>query len=121
MESIEPSNETHSRHLPPTLAGLRARVGRSGAGGKTHDGFRKVRRNRQGVRNTGTFGVLALTLRPASYDRRFLPEPGKTYHDHDHDRCRRARLQRRRHTPGYAEPRPNHRTTRNCAWPTRQP
>jgi hypothetical protein len=57
-----------------------------GTGGKTHYGFRKVRRNSE-VRNTGTFGVLKLTLRPTGYDWRFLPEPGKTFSDRGHGRC----------------------------------
>jgi len=57
-----------------------------GTGGKTHYGFRKIRRNSE-VRNTGTFGVLKLTLRPTGYDWRFLPEPGKTFSDKGHGRC----------------------------------
>jgi hypothetical protein len=57
-----------------------------GTGGKTHYRFRKVRRNSL-VRNTGTFGVLKLTLRPTGYGWRFLPEPGKTFSDHGHGTC----------------------------------
>jgi hypothetical protein len=33
------------------------------------------------VWNSSTYGVLKLTLRPASYDWRFVPEPGKTFTD----------------------------------------
>jgi hypothetical protein len=33
------------------------------------------------VRNAGTFGVLELTLKPAGYDWRFVPEPGKAFAD----------------------------------------
>jgi calcineurin-like phosphoesterase family protein len=57
-----------------------------GTGGKTHYGFRTIRRNSQ-VRNTGTFGVLRLALRPGSYDWRFLPEPGKHFTDAGHASC----------------------------------
>jgi acid phosphatase type 7 len=57
-----------------------------GTGGKTHYGFRTIRRNSQ-VRNTGAFGVLKLVLRPAGYDWRFLPEAGKTFTDAGHSAC----------------------------------
>jgi hypothetical protein len=57
-----------------------------GTGGKTHYGFRTIRRNSQ-VRNTGTFGVLRLALRPSGYDWRFLPEPGKHFTDAGHASC----------------------------------
>jgi acid phosphatase type 7 len=57
-----------------------------GTGGKTHYGFRTIRRNSQ-VRNTGTFGVLRLMLRPNGYDWRFLPEPGKHFTDAGHASC----------------------------------
>ena len=33
------------------------------------------------VHNSNTFGVLELTLRPAEYDWRFVPEAGKTFQD----------------------------------------
>jgi hypothetical protein len=39
------------------------------------------------VRNTGTFGVLRLVLRPAGYDWRFLPEAGRTFTDAGHGAC----------------------------------
>jgi hypothetical protein len=39
------------------------------------------------VRNTGTFGVLRLALRPSGYDWRFLPEPGKHFTDAGHASC----------------------------------
>jgi hypothetical protein len=57
-----------------------------GTGGKTYYGFRTIRRNSQ-VRNTGTFGVLRLVLRPAGYDWRFLPEAGRTFTDAGHGAC----------------------------------
>jgi len=51
-----------------------------GTGGRSHYPFVTTRPNSQ-VRNSNTFGVLALTLRPNSYDWRFVPEPGKTFTD----------------------------------------
>jgi hypothetical protein len=57
-----------------------------GTGGKTHYGFRTIRANSR-VRNSGTFGVLRLTLRPSGYDWRFVPEPGKTFTDTGHGTC----------------------------------
>jgi hypothetical protein len=57
-----------------------------GTGGKTHYGFRTIRRNSQ-VRNAGTFGVLRLALHPNGYDWRFLPEPGKHFSDAGHGNC----------------------------------
>ena len=46
------------------------------------------------VRNNVTFGVLKLTLRPASYDWQFVPEAGKSF-----TRCRLAGLPLRRILP----------------------
>jgi acid phosphatase type 7 len=57
-----------------------------GTGGKTHYGFRTVEPNSQ-VRNSGTFGVLRLTLRPSGYGWRFLPEPGKRFTDAGNGTC----------------------------------
>ena len=57
-----------------------------GTGGKTHYGFRTIRANSR-VRNSGTFGVLRLTLHPSGYDWRFVPEPGKTFTDTGHGTC----------------------------------
>jgi 3',5'-cyclic AMP phosphodiesterase CpdA len=57
-----------------------------GTGGKTHYGFRTIRANSQ-VRNSGTFGVLRLTLRTSGYDWRFVPEPGKRFTDTGHGTC----------------------------------
>jgi hypothetical protein len=39
------------------------------------------------ARNTGTFGVLTLTLHPSSYDWRFVPEAGKTFTDSGSQSC----------------------------------
>jgi hypothetical protein len=40
------------------------------------------------VRDTGTFGVLRLTLRPTGYDWKFLPVRGSTFSDAGTGRCR---------------------------------
>ncbi len=60
-------------------------VGTGGKGG--HRGFYRFlpfrghhNRNSE-VRNSDAFGVLLLTLRPASYDWNFMPEAGKTFSD----------------------------------------
>lgn len=42
----------------------------------------------QEVRNSDTFGVLQMTLRPGGYDWRFLPEPGRTFTDSGSESCR---------------------------------
>ncbi len=57
-----------------------------GVGGKGHYQFSSVKPNSQ-VRNGKTFGVLKLTLRPASYDWRFVPEAGKTFTDSGSTAC----------------------------------
>jgi hypothetical protein len=51
-----------------------------GTGGRSHYAARNIRPNSE-VRNSGTFGVLALTLHPSGYDWRFVPEQGKTFAD----------------------------------------
>jgi hypothetical protein len=57
-----------------------------GTGGESHYGFAGTRPNSQ-LRNTGTFGVLKLTLHPWSYDWRFVPQPGRTFRDSGHTPC----------------------------------
>ena len=39
------------------------------------------------VRNSDTYGVLKLTLRPGSYDWKFLPVAGKSFSDSGGDHC----------------------------------
>ena len=75
--------QTPTGRADPT-SGIRQLV--VGTGGKTHYGFRTIRANSQ-VRNSGTFGVLRLTLRPSGYDWRFVPEPGKSFTDRGHGSC----------------------------------
>jgi LysM repeat protein len=51
-----------------------------GTGGTTLRDFRTVQANSE-VRNSETWGVLKLTLRPGSYDWEFVPIPGQTFTD----------------------------------------
>jgi calcineurin-like phosphoesterase family protein len=52
----------------------------AGTGGKSTRAFDEPRPNSE-VRNTGTFGVLKLTLNATSYDWRFIPIAGKEFTD----------------------------------------
>jgi acid phosphatase type 7 len=65
--------------------GVRAFV--VGTGGKNHTSEALVFPNSQ-VRNYDTFGFLKLTLHSASYDWKFVPEPGKTFTDTGSEGCR---------------------------------
>ncbi len=58
-----------------------------GTGGKNHTPINVVQPNSE-VRNTDTYGVLQLTLKPGSYDWRFVPEAGKTFTDSGSANCR---------------------------------
>jgi hypothetical protein len=51
-----------------------------GTGGAFFTGFGSIKPNSQ-VHQNNTFGVLQLTLHPAGYDWRFVPEAGKTWTD----------------------------------------
>jgi hypothetical protein len=64
--------------------GIRAFV--VGTGGAGQRAFATIRANSE-VRHTGTFGVLKLTLRPASYDWEFVPVAGKTFTDKGSSPC----------------------------------
>ena len=57
-----------------------------GTGGKSLVGFDKTLPNSQ-VRNASTYGVLALTLHPGSYDWQFVPEAGKRFTDSGTSSC----------------------------------
>ena len=67
------------------LRGIRSFV--VGTGGKGHRGFTTLRPGSV-ARNSDTFGVLRLTLRPTGYDWRFLPVTGGTFSDAGTARCR---------------------------------
>ena len=57
-----------------------------GTGGRSHYGFGTVLGNSE-VRNSNTYGVLALTLHPDGYDWQFLREVGKTFTDSGTTAC----------------------------------
>jgi 3',5'-cyclic AMP phosphodiesterase CpdA len=57
-----------------------------GTGGANHYGFGPPLPNSE-VRSSGTWGVLKLTLRPASYDWEFIPVAGQDFRDAGSARC----------------------------------
>jgi chitodextrinase len=57
-----------------------------GTGGANHTSIATIAANSQ-VRDATTFGILQLTLHPASYDWKFLPVPGKTFTDSGTGAC----------------------------------
>jgi hypothetical protein len=57
-----------------------------GTGGRNFHPINTVLPNSE-VRNNVTFGVLKLTLHPASYDWQFVPEAGKTFTDSGSQAC----------------------------------
>ncbi len=57
-----------------------------GTGGASHYAFGTIEPNSQ-ARNATTDGVLKLTLRPGSYEWRFVPEAGKTFADSGTTAC----------------------------------
>jgi hypothetical protein len=57
-----------------------------GTGGKSHREFGPQKPNSE-ARNNDAYGVLKLTLKPAGYDWKFLPEAGKTFTDAGSDSC----------------------------------
>ena len=69
-----------------TARGIRSFV--VGTGGRSHYGFGSPVTGSE-VRHSGTYGVLALTLRPDGYDWRFVPQAGRTFSDAGSDRCHR--------------------------------
>ncbi len=67
-----------------TARGIRTFV--AGMGGAGAYGFGTIRPNSE-ARNTGTRGVLKLTLHSGSFDWQFVPEAGKTYTDSGTTNC----------------------------------
>jgi chitodextrinase len=57
-----------------------------GTGGSNHTSFTTIFANSE-VRNSATYGVLRLTLRPTGYDWQFVPEAGKTFTDSGSSQC----------------------------------
>ena len=57
-----------------------------GTGGRNHTGVNDVRPNSE-LRETQTYGVLRLALRPAGYDWEFVPEVGSSFTDRGSGEC----------------------------------
>jgi hypothetical protein len=57
-----------------------------GTGGKNHRPFGEPHANSE-VRDTTSFGVLKMTLKPNGYDWKFIPEAGKTFTDSGSGTC----------------------------------
>jgi hypothetical protein len=80
----------YERFAPQNVAGALDRVQGIrefvvGTGGKSHFGFESIERNSR-ARDSTSFGILALTLRPRSYVWRFLPAVG-SFTDSGSARC----------------------------------
>jgi hypothetical protein len=67
-----------------TPLGIRSFV--VGTGGRSHYGFDDPEPNSE-VRNDDAYGVLELTLRPVSYDWRFVPVTGQSFTDSGSSAC----------------------------------
>ena len=78
------------------VRGIRAFV--VGTGGVFFTSLSKVKANSE-VRQNDTFGVLALTLHPTSYEWRFIPETGGSFTDSGAGACHGR-------TPGFAPSKP---------------
>src|ERR1041385_2747537 len=81
----------YERFAPQTPAGVADPTGGirefvAGTGGAAVQAFGTVRANSQ-VRNSGTFGVLKLTLNNGSYSWQFVPVAGKTFSDSGSTSC----------------------------------
>ena len=70
--------------LADPLRGIREFV--VGTGGRSHYAIQTPLPSSE-VHNTKTFGVLKLTLHPADYDWKFIPEAGKTFIDSGSGAC----------------------------------
>jgi hypothetical protein len=80
--------ERFGRQSPQAVAdvnGVREFV--VGTGGKNHYPVGAAIANSE-VRNAVTYGVLKLTLHPASYDWKFVPESGASFNDSGSEACR---------------------------------
>jgi acid phosphatase type 7 len=80
-ERMSPQNPAGRRDL---ARGIREFV--VGTGGEDQRRFLAPKPNSE-RRSTGTFGVLAMTLRPGSYSWRFVPEPGRSFRDSGSGAC----------------------------------
>jgi acid phosphatase type 7 len=80
----------YERFAPQTSSGAADPIGVRqfvvGTGGRSHYQVGTVRANSV-VRNSDSYGVLALTLRPSSFEWRFVPEAGRTFADSGSASC----------------------------------
>ena len=86
----------YERFGPQTPAGVADPAGGIrefvvGTGGARVDGFGGTPKPNSQVRNSGTFGVLKLTLDQGTYSWQFVPVAGKTFTDSGTDACHGAR------------------------------
>jgi Fibronectin type III domain len=84
-------SHNYERFAPQTPSGVKdstrgIREFVVGTGGGAFHGFGTVQDNSE-VRNSGTFGVLKLTLHPSSYDWKFVPVAGQTFTDSGTGQC----------------------------------
>jgi fibronectin type 3 domain-containing protein len=73
--------------VPDPQFGIRQFV--VGTGGKNRTSFQTIQPNSE-VRNSDTYGVLTMTLRPTGYSWQFVPEAGKTFADSGSTSCHGA-------------------------------
>jgi hypothetical protein len=58
-----------------------------GTGGKSHGAINLPLEPNSEAHNDDSYGVLVLTLHPASYDWRFISVAGRTFADSGHANC----------------------------------
>jgi hypothetical protein len=84
-------NHDYERFVPLDAAGLPNPAGITefvvGTGGKNHTGFPVPPLTGEVVRDDSSFGVLSMTLKPASYSWRFVPAPGYSFTDSGSANC----------------------------------
>ena len=86
VDVVLAGHDHHYERLTPSW-GIRSFV--VGTGGRSlYPVVRRLSRPRSVVANSRTYGVLALTLRPARYDWRFVPLPGSSFSDAGSGSCR---------------------------------
>jgi acid phosphatase type 7 len=81
-ERFQPQNPSGGRE---DLTGIRQFI--VGTGGRSSSTLAATPPTGAERRNTGTYGVLKLTLHPTSYDWQFVPEPGKSFTDSGSQAC----------------------------------
>jgi chitodextrinase len=112
-------DHTYERFAPQTSSGTAVSNGIRqfvvGTGGRSHYQIGSVRANSV-VRNSDTYGVLALTLRSSSFDWRFMPESGRTFSDAGSAPCNGSSDTTPPSTPGSLRASASGATTVNLSW-----